>query len=691
MPEWLQLNNWSIRDRLIMHFLLISMLPALGIGLLTAWAVGGEIESQANEHTFQLIGNVNNQLDFYAGNIQNISYFISFNPDIKRFLKRQPIEGEEQAYETAKFLQGFTTLYPEVAGIMVVNADGDYISNEMYPRSATTRLTEETWYREAVESKGIFRLIGHPVGRNVATHAKYEDEEVVAAVRSILDPETQRVEGVVLIDLKLRAIAETIRDVRLGKSGYLLVLDERGETVYAPGRFAEGFDERRLLAADSGTFVQEVGGERLQFIFQKSSFTNWTTVGVFPVDESAREIRNLHLYLTTFVFVVCLLGIAASYYLSHTISSPIARLASLMRKVEEGNMSIRFNDRRRDEVGTLGRSFNTMLAQIARLLSQVREEQRLKREAELRSLQAHIRPHFLYNTLDTIQWLSRKEGAHEATEMVAALSNLFRIGLSRGKEVIPLNDEMEHIRSYMKIQKTRYRDKLSYTIEASPETAELEVLKVILQPIVENAIYHGVKERRGPGRIAIRAFVHDGDLLLQVEDDGAGMTPETLAALVRKLEATGARAREDGAHARYAASSSLDAAAASEAARGVRSDGTADRRDAAGGRDNRPARDDRSARYDRPARDDRSARFDRSARDDRSGRGEGTNEQGERPESGYGLANVQERLRLGFGDRYGLRIESERGTGTKVTVLHPLLRTKGGHPFAAHLERIDRG
>jgi len=591
--RWFELNNWPIRAKLILHFLLISLLPAIFLGILIAWATDNIIEKQVNDHTSQLIGNVNKSLEFYASNLQNMTYFISFNPQIKRFLSEDIQQPESEMYDMRKFLQGFTTLYSEVAGIMVVNAKGEYLSNEMYARSSRS-LTEESWYKEAVEERGIFKLIGHPSGRNVTTHVNYKDEDIVSVVRAIVDPETQAVQGVVLIDLKLRIIAETVKDVRLGKSGYLTVIDDQGDSIYTPQHpIVSKMDLKWIEENPTGVFSKVIDGKRVQFIFRKSPFTNWTTVGVFSTKDTVMEVREIRLYIISFIFVVCLLGIAASSYLSYTISKPIWQLMSFMRRAEDGNLSIRFKDERQDEVGMLGRSFNAMLLQVTKLIGLVEEEQRKKREAELRSLQAHIKPHFLYNTLDTIQWLSRKSGANEVTDVVDALSRLFRIGLSKGNEIIPIVEEIAHIQSYLTIQKTRYRDKLNYSLDVDPKLQGMSVIKVILQPIVENAIYHGIKERRGPGRIDIRAFLDEERVVIEIADDGAGMPPETLALLRQSLAAATTRKKHG--------------------------------------------------------------------------------EEGSSVE-GYGLMNVQERIQLTYGEAYGVNMTSDLKQGTKVTIIHPVIR-----------------
>lgn len=675
-------RNLEIRYKLLVHFLFISILPSLGLGVLIGLTVDSIMERQTNENTLQLIDKVNRNLEFYVTNVQNTSYLISFNPDIQNFLRDYPGQdnGERarSAYEAKKFLQGFTTLNSEMAGIMVVNADGRYLSNDMYATSAASDLTLERWYQEAVAGKGIFRMIGHPTDRHVTTHADYKNNEVVSAVRAILDPDTQRVLGVVLIDLKLRVISETAQDVRLGKTGFLMVVDESGEPIYIPKQVGmPSFPIEWLGGQKSGSFAKKVNGRRLQFIFRGSAFTNWTTIGVFSTAESAPEVRQMRLYVGSFVFVVCMLGTTASFALSRSISRPISRLMTFMRRAETGDLTSRYWGDGMDEVGMLGRSFNSMLTKINDLIGLTERQERQKREAELRSLQAQIKPHFLYNTLDTIHWMARKQGAREVSEMVEALSRLFRIGLSKGNESIPLGEEMEHVRSYLQIQKIRYQDKLNYELGLEPDISHLLVLKIILQPIVENAIYHGIKERRGSGTIVVKAARSGGHLLLTVSDDGAGMSAEKLAELNRKLAAVSAAA-EAGTSTQAASVVTPGAVAGSGMQPGIRSAavGTAE-----------PGESGDADRFDGPSGlsglSGLSGASGPSALSGLSsstvargsmGDSVGLSELGGSVKSGYGLVNVQERIRLTFGREYGLTVNSELGKGTTVTLTHPIIR-----------------
>lgn len=606
----LRLRNMPLRYQLMLLFLLFAIVPSVGLGLLVNWTVERVVERQVEGHTMQLIGKVNEALNSKMENLQNMTYLIAFDPDIDGFMndKMPPnddagIESmdmdtitetqQNRLYGIKQTLQGFTTLYPEIAGIVLVNASGDYISNEMYPR-AEQSLIQENWYQKASANPGIFMVLGQPKDRNLTTHVRYKDDEIVSDARSITDEASGRVRGVIMIDLKLRSVSQAARNVTLGKSGYVMVTDAEGQSVYKPEHpLIEHIPTDWFPSGESGTFTADTEGGTLLFMYQSSTFTGWRTVGVFPTRDSISEVRQIQFYVVSFVFVVCLFGLSASLWFSRSIAQPIFRLMSYMRRAETGNLRPgRWSDRA-DEIGMLGNSYNRMLAQIRELISLNELRERQKRDAEMRSLQEHIKPHFLYNTLDTIHWMARKEGAEDVSGMVGALSRLFRIGLSKGQDYIPLHSEIEHMTSYLQIQQTRYRDRLQYTLNIPEDLRDLFVLKLLLQPLVENAIYHGIKGRRGPGHIRVEARLEHNRLLLTVQDNGAGMSNERLAEMQQLLEAPLA---------------SLEASS--------------------------------------PGMTGKS----------------------------YGMLNVQARLRLSFGDEYGIVLESQEGEGTSVTIIHPLMR-----------------
>ncbi|WP_317134959.1 cache domain-containing sensor histidine kinase [Bacillus changyiensis] len=577
----LTINNVPIRYKLVSLLLLISMLPSIGLGIFSGWAVENVIEQQVINQTLQLIGEVNKTTEVYVSHMQNLSYLISMNEEMDAFFQHE--KGDSEAdYKRRKFLQGLTSLYSETAGILVVNDKGEMISNEMYARTPTN-LAKEPWYKEAVKNEGIFKMIGKPVNRNVRNHVHYREDEVVSAVRAVIDPDSQRVKGVILIDLKLRVLAEAAENIRLGKTGYLLIMDENGGDIYSPT--ASKFVLRRqwFQNKSSGDFSRSIKGDDYQFIYETSAFTNWTIVGVFKASEPVLEVKNIHLYVLLFLLVVAFLGMIASYYLSYSMSKPILSLNSFMKQAESGDFSILYQEDRQDEIGLLGKSFNSLMLKIKELMVLTEKQERQKREAELRVLQAQINPHFLYNTLDTINWMARKQGADDIIVLVQALSKLFRISLSKGHDIIPLSAEFEHVENYLKIQKARYQNKLNYSIETPACSENRFVLKLVLQPIVENAIYHGIKEKKGPGHIRIKGEEQENGLIIKVEDDGAGMEEQQLKEIAKHLTA-------------------------------------------------------------------------------------------QKSEKGYGMVNVHERIILNFGEPYGIKIESEKGAGTIVTIHLPILK-----------------
>lgn len=595
MKDRLQINNLTIHQKLISHFLLISIIPILVLWILISWSTERILEDKSNEATMQLISNVNETFNFYIDNLRTVSFLIERNDGTATFFDRTEKSDEMSLSfkdELRDYLNEFAILRPEIAGTLIVNSEGEYISNEFYV-PAYHDLTQTSWYISAVQHKGVLKNVGRPMGRRFLSLVNYKNDEVVTVVKAVTDPKTLEVKGVILIDMKLRVIAETVQKVKLGKDGYLMVVDKYGEIIYEPSRANVGNSLTEWMdGKTSGYFKKEVEDKQYQFIFQQSSFADWITVGVFPSEETAFELKDIKFYTTFFIFLIILFGLPVSYFLSKSISNPINHLATLVHEAETGKFNVRYKEKRNDEIGMLGNSFNKMLKKITELLHLTEMQEKKKRDAEFRSLQANINPHFLYNTLDTIQWMSRKQGAEDVAEVVDSLAKFFRIGLSKGHDIIPLEQELEHVESYLQIQLTRYRTKLSYKLTANDTVLKYRVLKFILQPIVENAIYHGIKERRGPGMIHIDVNEMAGNLVILVKDDGKGMTLDQLEnirnALANAIELT----------------------------------------------------------KDREYSEEGKA---------------------------YGLLNVHARIKLMYGEKYGIEIFSQENVGTKVKILLPII------------------
>lgn len=525
----------SLRLRLMGYFLAILLLPLVSLGFVGPLFYARSIERETNSNMAAMIGQVNKNIELRVREMERIIDLVSGDGAVSSFLAggRGSLPEREGI---ASMLSGICDAYPEIAGIMIVSANGAWLSNG-FSRTTRDPLTEERWYLRASSSPGEVRLVSRPIGRNIRSTRAYGADEVVSIVKASARP---GVGGAILVDMRLSAIEELFTASLIGKGGFLYIADSEGEMVYSPVNKVVYRLPLDSFLGEAPSAIIDVAGVDYQVLARHSPYTGWRTIGVFSLAETLREVNLIRYWTYIIGGVTMILAIGTAYLFTSSIAKPVLDLRSLMKRVEEGDLSVRFSGFHDDEFGELGLGFNEMIGRIQGLIEQVYAEQRSKREAELRILQEQIKPHFLYNALDTIQWMAQEHRVDDVVSMVGALSSLFRIGLSKGREFISLSSELEHVESYLHIQKMRYEDKFDYSIACDPVLRTRQVLRLTLQPLVENAIYHGIKERRGHGTLSVDARLDGGDLVMTVSDDGVGMTREALSQLSEALESGGA-------------------------------------------------------------------------------------------------------------------------------------------------------
>jgi two-component system, sensor histidine kinase YesM len=524
--------NTAISGKLMAYFLAIILIPVLTLGILGPMLFSRSMEREASDSTTRMLSQVTRGVEFYAKETEKLIDLLASSGPV-----RDLFDGEDIGREGRKAildLQGeIVGACPELAGCLVLT-DGDELVSADYSRLSRDALTDEPWYRQARERPGTLVLAPRPYGRNLRGSSGVVADDVVSVAKAIQRADG-RVGGLILIDLRLSVVEAVFQDTSFGQSGFLFIVDPQGQLVYAPpNRVVYRIPVASFSSANPIRIVRQAGVD-YQVISRLSAYTGWRAFGVFSLAESRRAAGILRWYSIAIGVVTMLASAVAALFITRSIARPILALERLMKKAERGDLAVRFAEERSDEIGKLGHGFNAMIATMQGLIDQVYVEQKLKREMELRILQEQIKPHFLYNTLDTIQWMAQENGADELVKVVVALTNLFRIGLSRGQELIPLAQELKHVESYLYIQKARYLDKFEYAVEGDPELSGCHVVRLILQPLVENAIYHGIKERRGAGRLSIQAERSGGCLLLRVTDDGVGMGAEKMEELNRLL------------------------------------------------------------------------------------------------------------------------------------------------------------
>ncbi len=339
----------------------------------------------------------------------------------------------------------------------------------------------------------------------------------------------------VSLDLSFSNISGYINNVSIGQRGYCFLMDRTGNIVYHPQQQLlysglKSEDTASLAVLEDGSYVDDT------IIYSLTSVenSNWRVVGVSYVNElvdrSVQEMIRLSLWLAILVLAAALLS---SWLLSRLLSRPLRGLASAMERFEDDadHFTYRPVEGTR-EVRELSNSFGHMVLRIQRLMSTVRQEEINLRKTELKALQAQINPHFLYNTLDSIAWMCEQGRSADAVRMVHALARLFRISISKGHELIPIAREIEHAENYLEIQKYRYKNQFTYSFDVDPECLDYYCNKITLQPIIENAILHGLDLMVEEGRIHVVVSQDGDDILFRVEDNGVGMSTEQVRAIL---------------------------------------------------------------------------------------------------------------------------------------------------------------
>lgn len=429
-------------------------------------------------------------------------------------------------------------LRTDVAAIMVYGMDGRLLSYGA-PLGEGEKVLKSDLSRNLSYDGGLFAAAAEYAV--TAPHVQNLFVETYPWVVTIARRETLDVFGgdvYVAMDFSFSSIASYVDNVGIGQHGYCYISDEKGNIVYHPQQqmiFAgiKQEDTAAVTGFGDGVYSDDTVIRAVMTL----PGSNWRVVGVSYTDDlvsSAARTTRLVFLMAAAVCIVMAMAISALF--SRVLTRPVRSLAEAMHNFEENPENFRYQPDKRNvyELRMLSGSFSHMVRIVQELMERVRREEITLRKTELKALQAQINPHFLYNTLDSIQWMCEQGKSAEAVEMVGALAKLFRISISRGKELIPVSEELKHARSYLIIQKCRYKSQFDYEFRVDESVADCLCNKITLQPLVENAIYHGLDRMVDEGRIVITAMPDGGDVVLSVSDNGVGMTSAQCESILKK-------------------------------------------------------------------------------------------------------------------------------------------------------------
>lgn len=537
MKKNLLMRFRSIRTSIIFSFTVLIVFALMIFLLLSLRFTREAVLENSTEYTSQLIGQVNNDIDSYIGYMENISVIVADNSDVWDYLLGKELTKEREQELAERILGVFRTITDtrnDIVNIALLPRKREALINEGKARlNPFIDISKLSWYQEAVAAGGETVISSSHV-QNVI-YGNYD--WVVTLSRNISRKGDPEAGGVFFVDLNYSAISDLCERLSLGNRGYIYILDETGGIVYHPQQqlIYSGMKNElitEVMETEESSFLTEDG--RL-YTVSRSEHTGWIVVGVSMVSElmyRADAARKIYLVIALALFLAAL---ALAYLLSDEMTKPIKALEKSMKEVEKGNFAHAVLDvREENEIGHLSRNFNMMTEEIKNLMEQRDREQQIKRRSELKALQSQINPHFLYNTLDSIIWMAEWGKNQEVVRMTSSLAKLLRRSISNEQEIVTVAEEVEYTETYLTIQKMRYKDKLEYEILVEPEVMKEKVIKFILQPLVENAIYHGIKYKEGKGLIRIWGFLQEAQMILLVQDDGKGMEAEVLEHIFEK-------------------------------------------------------------------------------------------------------------------------------------------------------------
>lgn len=486
--------------------------------------------------------NMEAYLNSYLEEVDSIAKNVNYNYYLQDYLETVIKEEDDyvdsgigknmRSYEMSSQAFSDTLLSrADISSIMIFGKKKMLLNRSMYTyQKVALDYSKLDWYAKAV-AKPQDAIITGP-----NRHSFFDtDDEVISLSREVQSYENGTFRGVILINLNMNKITEICNSFQEKQENFICIINDKGELVYEQqnGRERFAFDEKEnrqelntaLGKTKESCFRLNYRGEKYLVTRTDMKTTGWTLVSMVPYKSVMAETMAISGVMILAVAITLIVTLLLLNRILTGVVKPLKKLEKYMVQVNPDNMDQRMEILTDDEIGHLSMKFNQMMDRIRNLKEQVIEEQEDRRKYELQALQAQINPHFLYNTLDSIIWMAETNDSN-IVAMTEALAKLFRISLNKGNEEISLERELEHVKNYLIIQSMRYADKFTYEISAEPGVERCRTIKLILQPIVENCIYHGIKKKRGTGKITIRAYRREQNLIIEVSDDGCGMPEE---------------------------------------------------------------------------------------------------------------------------------------------------------------------
>ena len=532
-----QLKKWflnlSIQRKYLYCTLGITLVVLFAASFFQFMSASEIVTEQTVKQSAGVINELSVNLDHYFDMVENSFEYIANNSIVQEELESdEPYKSDGSElysyYSRAGqirrlLLQGYISIYINDIQLYGYNGANHLLSNDR-------RINEES---SEISCTMAEKANGRCVYYNVA------DEKLIYMAKQIKDVLTMEPLGILRASIKISYLKKMTLTAQESLSAHIFLLgQDKNILLESAGENTDLKDQKWLdqINGNSGNLRFNLDGKAYNLVYQTSSDTGLTVVGMIPTSFLQKTARELEKTTVLLIGISILLCVFLANIMARGITGPIEQTSNAMKKFAKGDFSVRLPEERTDEIGEMNSVFNQTIEKIEKLLKQIVEMEMLNKDMEFQALQAQINPHFLYNVLDTINWMARKKGEENICRMVTAISNLMRASISNKRSLVRVKEEMKYIEDYLFIQETRYGDKFTSYMEVDEALNELEIPKMVIQTLVENAVVHGVENATWDCFLYISGEIQDDMAVFKVKDDGVGMSAEKLEALMKMEE-----------------------------------------------------------------------------------------------------------------------------------------------------------
>ena len=542
------LRNITIRKKLLISYFLLILVPLVLMTVFTYKNVSENYEAQIIYSAGQSFDQAHTFLNYKVNAVINASDTIYFNTEIAEILKRQKSEydiGRQNLdrLNMEAFLNSFYNAEDVYRATLYVPGWFNYSDQDIYFSNIDT-FSDTEEYSQLMDSNEKVLWIAPETIKNY--NNSLDPVSVISMFRKIRDSEQiSSIIGIIRISILEEDIKGIISKANITRDGIVYIQNSKGVLISCS---SEEKLENLQIAGSINNEFKDSDSQWNTVTIAKNNFyvnsrdiasTDWKLLTVIPYSEILSQSNKIKNLMIVIMIIIIIISYALSWLISKSSVKRIINLMNKMKHVQEGNLNVKIESKSGDEIGRLTDSFNYMVKRIRILVEEQYQNGKEIKNLELKALQAQINPHFLYNTLETINWKAIDNGVPEISEITQALARFYKLSLNKGKDIVRIEDEINHIKTYVQIQNMRFDNKINLVIDIDREIYNYKILKLILQPVVENSIYHGILENKESqkGTITIGGRFDGGDIILTVRDDGVGME-EKKAMEILKEEST---------------------------------------------------------------------------------------------------------------------------------------------------------